>query len=372
MERPARRAGPAFPIVSTPPPIPQDISALQKHICAACGAQAEWNAAKQKLVCPFCGTESAYVPPEGTGPIAELDLEEALRNLGEAERGWKAATRSVQCRSCKAVMVYEPTRVGQNCEFCGSPALVDYADVQSPVTPSSLLPFRISEVQVRETVRHWFASKWLAPNAFKKKALVDTLHGLYIPYWTFDARVHCPWVAEAGHYYYEKQGNNTVRRVRWTRASGVVDHFFDDTLIPGTRGIDRGLLAQIEPFPTQELVAYDTAYLSGHVVELYQVPLPQASELGGERMYAYLRELCIAQIPGDTYQNLQMSPHWSGRTFKHVLVPVYVMTYMYGRTPYQLVVNASTGRMGGTYPVSWVKVALIIVAILIVLMMVNR
>jgi predicted RNA-binding Zn-ribbon protein involved in translation (DUF1610 family) len=359
--------------VSTPPPLPsQDITALQKHLCVSCGAQAEWNASRQKLVCPFCGTESAYVAPEGTGPIAELDLARALAEAGDDQRGWRAETRSVQCRSCKAVMVYEPSRVGQNCEFCGSPALVDYADVKPPITPSSLLPFRVTEAQVRETVRHWFASKWLAPNAFKRKALVDTLHGLYIPYWTFDARAHCPWRAEAGYYHYVKQGNNTVRRVRWQAASGVVDYFFDDTLVPGTAGVDRGLLAQIEPFPTQELVPYDTAYLSGHVVEQYQVPLPTAAEFGGRQMEAALREMCIAQIPGDTYQNLRMSPTWSGRTFKHVLVPVYVMTYVYGRQSYQVVVNGSNGRMGGTYPLSWVKIALIIAAVLIVLAYANR
>ena len=34
--------------------------AQTKHACPACGAQAEWNPAKQKLVCPFCGTESPY------------------------------------------------------------------------------------------------------------------------------------------------------------------------------------------------------------------------------------------------------------------------------------------------------------------------
>ena len=82
--------------------------------------------------------------------------------------------------------------------------------------------------------------------------------------------------------------------------------------------------------------------------------------------------MCIAQIPGDTYQGLAMSPQWSGRTFKHVLVPVYVMTYVYGTRSYQVVVNGANGRMGGTYPISWVKVALIIVAVLIVLAIVNR
>ena len=226
---------------------------------------------------------------------------------------------------------------------------------------------------MRDTVRHWFASKWLAPNAFKRKALVDTLHGLYIPYWTFDARVHCPWRAEAGHYYYEKQGNNQVRRVRWTPASGVIDHFFDDLLIPGHQGH--------RPRPARAGRAVPDA---GPAAVRHGLPLgsrrravpgdPRGCRRAGTGAHAGggPRRCASRQIPGDTYQNLQMSPTWSGRTFKHVLVPVYVMTYVYGRRPYQVVVNASNGRMGGTYPISWVKVALIIIAILIVLAIVNR
>ena len=37
-----------------------EITALDKHACPACGAQAEWNPGKQKLICPYCGTESPY------------------------------------------------------------------------------------------------------------------------------------------------------------------------------------------------------------------------------------------------------------------------------------------------------------------------
>jgi predicted RNA-binding Zn-ribbon protein involved in translation (DUF1610 family) len=344
-----------------------EISALDKLPCAACGAQAEWNVARQRLVCPFCGTESPYTFNPQTGVVEELDLLATLREMPDDERGWQASTRSVQCQSCKAVMVFEAARVGQNCEFCGSPALVSYDEVRPPIRPQSLMPFRISEAQVRETIRHWYASKWLAPSTFKRRALVDTLHGLYIPYWTFDAHVRCPWRAQAGYYYYVQQGKNRVRRVRWQPASGIVEHFFDDVLIPGTTGIPHHLLAQVEPFGTQGLVPYDTGYLSGHVVEHYQVVLGDAAQMALRDMEAELRALCVAQIPGDTYQGLQMSPEWSGRTFKHILVPVYLLSYVYKGRTYTAVVNGVTGRMGGSYPLSWVKIALLVLAVLVVL-----
>ncbi len=120
-----------------------EISALEKHECPACGAQAEWNPGKQKLICPFCGTESPYHIDRELGKVVELDLVKALRDLPDEERGWQTARRSVQCQSCRAVMVFDPARVGQNCEFCGSPALVDYQEIKAPIRPQGVLPFKI-------------------------------------------------------------------------------------------------------------------------------------------------------------------------------------------------------------------------------------
>ena len=227
-----------------------DLAAIAKHACPACGAPAEWNPAKQRLVCPFCGTEAPFDVNAATGAIEEIDLVKTLREMPDDLRGWKAEKRSVQCQSCKAVMVFDPTRVGQNCDFCGSPALVDYKELKDPIRPQSLLPFKVSQTQVRENIRRWYASKWFAPNAFKAKALVDTVKGVYVPYWTFDAQVHCPWWAEAGYYYYttetfrNNQGQTETRQVqhvRWEPASGVIDHFFDDEPVPGTQGVDAGI-----------------------------------------------------------------------------------------------------------------------------------
>ena len=168
-----------------------------------------------------------------TGKVVEIDLVAALRDLPAEQRGWQTERRSVQCQSCKAVMVYDPARVGQNCEFCGSPALVAYDEIKAPIRPQGVLPFRVDAGKIRDSIRAWWKSKWFAPNALSRSALVDTLRSVYIPYWTFDAQVHCPWQAEAGYHYYvpvqgvDSKGRAVTRmeqRTRWEPAAGVVDH----------------------------------------------------------------------------------------------------------------------------------------------------
>ncbi|HZL92460.1 MAG TPA: hypothetical protein VFB99_02410, partial [Vicinamibacterales bacterium] len=351
------------------------VDALQKHACPACGAQAEWNPATQKLVCPFCGTESPYSIDRGTGKVAERGLDAGLRDSEAVDRDRTDQRPSVQCQSCTAIMVYESARVGQNCEFCGSPALIAYEDIKSPIRPEGVLPFRVDRSRVRDDIRQWWRSKWLAPGRLAKAALVDTVKSLYIPYWTFDARAHCPWDAEAGYYYYvnvegrDNKGRPVVRqerRVRWEPASGVVDHSFDDELVPGTTGVDVKLLRQVEPFPTADIVPYDTAFLSGHVVEQYQVALTEAAGDSETQMRAVLEQLCARQVPGDTHRSLVIHPIFSGRTFKHVLVPIWLLVYMFGSRNFQVVVNGYTGRIAGRYPYSPWKIAFLILIAIVV------
>jgi hypothetical protein len=351
-----------------------DIAALDKHACAACGAQAEWNPSKQLLVCPFCGTSTPFTIDKESGAMVENDLAQALRDLPDEARGWLAEKRTVQCQSCKAVSVFDPERVGQNCQFCGSPSLVDYKEIKAPIRPQGVLPFKVSESQVREQIRKWYASKWLAPGKLKTRALVDQVRGVYIPYWTFDAKAVCPWEAEAGHYYYttetyrDNQGRTQTRQVqhvRWEPASGLVEHFFDDEPVPGTHGVSSILLRQVEPFATPELVPYDTAFLSGFIVEHYQVVLVEAAQASQDAMTDKLRQMCAAQIPGDTYRNLEIHPTFSAQTFKHILVPVWLLSYLYGTRLFQVVVNGYSGRMAGQYPKSPWKIAFLVLLAII-------
>jgi hypothetical protein len=83
-----------------------------------------------------------------------------------------------------------------------------------------------------------------------------------------------------------------------------------------------------------------------------------------------LRRLCAAQVPADTYRNLDVRPAYSGQTFKHILAPIWLLTYNFGSRSFQAVMNGVTGTIQGEYPKSWVKLTLLGIAILIGLIIV--
>jgi hypothetical protein len=348
-----------------------EITALQRHACPECGGDAQWTPAKRALVCPYCGT---VVPGQARADgveVRENDLIAALRQAASGERGWKEERASVKCQSCQAISVFEKHRIGQRCDFCGSAAIVPQEEARDPIRPESVLPVRVAEARVRDSLRAWFGSRWFAPNRFKGAALTDTLRGVYLPYWTFDARADAQWTAESGYYYYvtetyrDAQGNTQTRqarKIRWESSAGRVQHQFDDTLIAGSVGVHGDLLRRIEPFPTKNLVPYDPAFLRGWIVERYQLDLGQAAQRSKQVMDAEVAALCARQVPGDTHRNLRVATQYSNRTFKHVLLPVWFVSYTYGRRNFQVLVNGETGAIAGERPYSWVKIALAVLA----------
>ncbi|HTL57781.1 MAG TPA: zinc ribbon domain-containing protein [Candidatus Limnocylindrales bacterium] len=350
--------------------------AQKKFSCPSCGGEAQWNPAKQALVCPFCGTVSpaqAQLAPSGEQVIVEHDLVAALRGIPDSQRGWQAKKISVRCQSCQAISVFDPGRVSQRCDFCGSTALVPYEEIKEAFSPESLLPMKVSENQVRDSIRRWYSSRWFAPNKLKRAALTDLVKGLYIPYWTFDARVHADWTAESGYYYYvtetyqDSDGQTKTRQVqkiRWQPSSGSLDHFFDDELVPASRGVQPQMLRRVEPFPTRELTPYNPGFLSGWVVERYQIDLVSAAKAAREEMEEEIEQMCAARVPGDTHRNLQVATDYSGQTFKHILVPLWLLTYNYGTRNFQVVINGYTGTIAGKYPKSWIKITLLVMTIL--------
>lgn len=346
-----------------------EVIAINKYLCPACGAQAVWTPSKKALICPYCSTISEAELQGDGSLVGENDLAEALRALPDEQRGWAAERKTVKCQSCQAISVFDEKRVAQACDFCGSPALLNMDDVQSPIRPGSQLPFQISESQVRESIRQWYGSHFWARSDVGDKALTDTLHGIYLPYWTFDSHVECPWEAEAGyHYYTTDDKGNREQHTRWEYASGHVSQFHDDLLVPASKGVHASLLAELEPFPTTTaLLPYDPGYLTGWVVEQYQIDLIDAAQNSRDRMTEIVRQECSNQVPGDTQRGLRIAPAFSAQTFKHTLLPVWLLTYTYGTKNYQVAVNGATGKIAGEYPLSWIKITIAIILGLILL-----
>ena len=69
------------------------------------------------------------------------------------------------------------------------------------------------------------------------------------------------------------------------------------------------------------------------------------------------------RIGGDAQQVDSIDTDWSALTYKHVLLPVWIASYRWKSKTYRVVVNAATGEVQGERPWSWLKIALLVLAL---------
>lgn len=296
-----------------------------------------------------------------TPVVAERSLADGLASAGDL--GWGAERKAVRCTKCGAVGTFEPGVAAMPCPFCGTPAVVESPANENLVRPEGVLPFTVAKNDAIQRFRGWLVALWFRPNNLKERAALSGIHGIYIPFWTFDADSRSQWTAEAGY----RHGTGKNARVDWRPAAGTLDHRFDDLPFPASRGLDAATARDIEPFPTAQLVAYDPSYLSGFLAEEYAVGLAEARGLAQRRMDETLRQACRAEVPGDECRNLRVETVYSGWQYKSGLLPVWIAAYVYQGRSFRYVVNGATGKATGTAPWSWVKIGFALLAAAIVL-----
>ncbi|HXG63876.1 MAG TPA: TFIIB-type zinc ribbon-containing protein [Blastocatellia bacterium] len=345
--------------------------------CPSCGAELVFAPQHGALVCPYCGRMEEI--PASAEQVQERSYEEYLRPRASQLHTIAADALEVSCNSCGATVTFTPPEVAGECSFCGTPLVAQPKSADPMVAPEGVLPFSVPQDQARESIKQWLASRWFAPNALKKFATQESIGGVYIPFWTYDAHTTSHYRGERGEHYYDTeyytemdaQGNavrksRQVVRTRWYPASGTVSRWFDDILIPATTSVPRNRLAALEPWDLDAIRAYEPAYLSGFKAQRYQVDMATGFEEAKQLMAGVIEGDVRRDIGGDEQRVHQIATSYSAITFKHILMPVYIGAYRFNQKVYQVIVNARTGEVQGDRPYSFWKIFFFVLLLLVI------
>ncbi|MCR5624567.1 MAG: hypothetical protein K6G11_04915, partial [Lachnospiraceae bacterium] len=262
------------------------------------------------------------------------------------------------------------------CPYCGSSYVLSNKQIDV-ITPDGIIPFTIDKVKLNQVFSAWIKGRWLAPNDLKNLFQKGKFQGVYLPYWTFDAKCRSSYTAQGGRrrteHYKDSEGNDQTRTVTdWYPTSGEVGHFFDDVQTTASTRLKGGLLKGIQPFDFKGLVSYDPKYLSGYLSENYSISLEDGHKTARKIMEDKMKSLASQQVlrQYDEVKNINLISHYSEETYKYVLVPAYSTSYSFKGKVYNVVINGQNGKVDGEYPKSYVKIALIVIAIIIVLVII--
>ena len=339
-------------------------SFVNRFPCAQCGALLTYKPGTQHLTCDYCGKENQI--EDRLDEIKEYDFHQALTELANAKPA--AEIVQIHCEACGAGFKFVDNVHAGECPFCGT-AVVANTEAARPITPKSLLPFKINEQQAMQQFRRWLKGLWFAPNKVKKYTDDDAkLKGVYIPYWTFDSETETTYVGARGDVYYVNQEVQTVRdgrvvneirqvpQIRWTSVQGRVERYFDDVLVGASKSLPRQILDQLEPWDMVNLVPYNESYLSGFTSEYYQVNLNQGFDAAKRKMEAVIYHDIAFDIGGDQQRIDQFNTSHSRTTYKHCLLPVWSAAFRYQQKAYHFIINGRTGQVQGERPYSYWKI----------------
>lgn len=333
--------------------------------CGSCGASAQFDPEIQALKCSYCGNVTEIEKLDKS--ILEHDFYAALEK--EPEEYWQGKTRVIKCENCGGETVLEDFVTADKCAFCGSPHVVSISEFKG-IKPESLIPFSVPRKKVKELFKKWISKKPFAPNALKREYKEDSVKGIYMPYWTYDADTYSAYTASAGTYYYVTQTETVmvdgepqsrtrqVRKTNWRRVSGTYSRFFDDILVNASNTAGRNLVKQVEPFRIEELVAYKPEYLSGFSAERYFVNLNEGWNRARQEAVDTLRGEIIRKINADEVRNLNIKTSYNDIKYRHTLFPIWISSYRYRKKTFNYIVNGQTARVSGKAPVSIIKIIL--------------
>ncbi len=343
--------------------------------CPACGARVEFAPGAGALRCPYCGYEQQVVAPQGE--LREYSFDD-LAHLPRKPVASIGAHVFV-CQRCGAQT--ETNALADRCQFCAGPVVAD-PSAGGLIPPEGVLPFHVDHNGVRTALRAWVSSRWFAPSNLKRVRETESLKGTYIPHWTFDAHTVTTYRGERGEDYwvdeqYTVQVNGRtetrtrrVRKTRWYPASGTVQRFFDDVIVPATTHLSPDQLDKLAPWPLERAVPYHSDYLAGHYAHRYDTEPETGLTIAKKHTQAVVREDCRRDIGGDRQRLHSVNTTYSNITYKLLLLPVWIACYVYAGKNWQVLVNGATGKVTGERPYSAFKIAVAIVTVLLVVLVV--
>ncbi len=341
-----------------------------KKACANCGAELKFKPGSHQLKCEYCGYEEFIEQTKSS--FEELELEHYLKIVGE--NAYTETIDLLHCKNCGANQHVEENYKSLACVYCGEPLIKEDIEKEGWILPGALIPFQLDSKKAKSIFKNWVSGIWFAPNNLKRAAIdAEGLHGLYVPYWTFDANLFASYEGQRGDHYYEtrrvrtKNGvqNQQVQKTKWSGASGSVKGFVDDILINASQKKRRDIPSNIAFWNMKELAAFNSKYLAGFVTEKYTVSLKEGHHQSFQEAKQIAHNWIRRDIGGDVQRIHHADIKLEDETFKHVLLPVYISSYKFKGKEYHFYINGQTGALSGTRPYSFWKIFFLVVFIIV-------
>ena len=330
---------------------------LLEYKCPACGGALSFDSGLQKMKCPYCDTEFEVA--------ALQELDEVLRQEQPSDFTWESQPescwseeesgnlRSFVCKSCGGEILGDLNTAATNCPYCDNPVVMA-GQFAGTLRPDVVVPFQLDKEQAKAAFAAHLQKKPLLPKLFKSQNRLESIQGLYVPFWLFDtdADAHIRYQGTRVRHWSDSNYNYTRTSFYSLIRSGKLS--FDNVPVDGSRKMADELMESIEPYDLSRGVDFQTAYLAGFLADKFDVDADTCKNRANDRIRTGTEQVFAATTVG--YQSVipqSSNIRLSGGRVRYALLPVWMLTTRWQDKVFTFAMNGQTGKFVGNLPIDW-------------------
>ncbi len=297
--------------------------------------------------CPNCADALYYEPEENCLVCRSCDSRFQPEELDEGKYPkMRMDFHIYSCTACGAEIMVTPTETATYCVYCGQPVIV-FDRVSSELKPDYIVPFKVTKKQAEYNIRQRIKKNTIVPKEFKDFK-VDTLRGIYIPYWLYDYDYY-----DTQYYYVGKDilRGATYKKIGYFRE---VRTLFKNLPYNASRSLSEDEMQALGKFDFREMVPFEAGYMSGFYADRYNIDFEQAALPAAQQAQFVFDWKMVGDLYNKDYKEVSTiykSPSVTALGVSYTLLPVWFMTCRYEGRPYTILVNGQTGVVTGNLPI---------------------
>lgn len=300
--------------------------------CKNCGGNVIYSPERHKMYCPYCDSE-------------------------ESEQKQTEEQSLVTCINCGGELQVGEFTSASRCPYCDNYIIFDER-VTGAYEPQLILPFVFSKDMTKKLLRDKFKSCVFAPGDFLSEVKLDSMTGMYVPFWMYDYHVKGSYDGEGTKIRKWMSGDKEFTETSIYHVVRDMEADFDKMPVDASEAMPDATMDLMEPYDYKALEGFQEKYMSGFFAERYNEDDVASERRAVTKAKQDAESILRGSINGyTTLKSAQNNQVTLERTdTNYALLPVWIYDYKYKGEDYRFHINGQTGKIIGKVPVSSKKV----------------
>lgn len=263
-----------------------------------------------------------------------------------------ASSSMSSCPNCGAPVEagsYDSTTI---CEHCGV-SIVFEERVSGQYEPHIIIPFKLGKLGIKERLKEHFKKNIFLPTTFLSNAYLETMEGIYVPFWMYDYDANYDYEATGTKIRRWTSGNTEYTETSIYKIQRNMDIDFDLIPVDASIKMEDGTMDLIEPYDYAALEDFKVKYMAGFDGEMYNYTAEEIEFRAKDKAAKYADRLVGDTITGySSVRPEKKALNLVSAGLRYALMPVWRYVYQYQGKTYEFYINGQSGKIVGEPPMS--------------------